>query len=425
MGVFLAVLLLVGGGAVPGTAGFVMRVVARGLGNPDEIVAGPDGRIWATEKSGRRVLRIDPVSGAVAVAGTIGEAVSTPGAQDGLLGMALRLPDVFLAYSYRAADGERFKIARYAYDEATGLLGAHTDLVTGLPASPDHDSGRLVLGPDDRLYYTIGDQGNNQLGRACLTNHAQDRTVLEGKVLRIGLDGTVAVFSSGHRNPQGLVFGRDKLYSSEQGPKSDDEVNWIRAGRDYGWPRVAGYADDNAYGYANWSASPDCKAFSDYDIPPSVPVLAESAFHDPRFAPPLRTFSTVPAGYDFRNPSCGNMCWPTVAPSSLDYYGGDAIPRWRHSLLMPTLKDGTVYRMALSADGTSVVGPSVPEFRTVNRYRDTAISADGRSVYVATDLAGTTRGLDGRPTSVLADPGAILEFRYASSRASVRSSGPS
>jgi PQQ-dependent dehydrogenase (s-GDH family) len=373
------------------------------------------------------VLRIEPASGAVAVAATIGEAVSTPGTQDGLLGMALRLPDVYLAYSYRAAEGERFKIARYAYDAATGRLGAHTDLVTGLPASPDHDAGRLVLGPDDHLYYSIGDQGNNQFARACLLNRAQDRAVLEGKVLRIALDGAVSVFSSGHRNPQGLVFGGDKLYSSEQGPKTDDEVNWIRRGLDYGWPRVAGYADGNAYAYANWSASSACTTFSDYEIPPSVPVLAESTFPDPLFAPPLKTFGTVRSGFDFQDPKCGtnyHVCWPTVAPSGLDYYGLDAIPRWRHSLLMPTLKDGTVYRMPLSADGQSV-GTAEPLFRTVNRYRDTAVSADGLSVFVATDRRGAVRGLDGRPTSALTEPGAILEFRYRSSSSRVRSSGPS
>jgi glucose/arabinose dehydrogenase len=45
------------------------------------------------------------------------------------------------------------------------------------------------------------------------------------------------------------------LYSAEHGPKTDDEVNIIQAGKNYGWPHVAGYKDDKAYVYANWSAS--------------------------------------------------------------------------------------------------------------------------------------------------------------------------
>ena len=151
----ILVILVAAGCAAParGEASARPRVIVQGLANPFEILYGPDGKLWATEKTGRRVLRIDPASGAVAVAGTIAEATSTPRGQDGLLGMALRLPDVYLAYSY----GERVKIARYAYDAATGRLGARTDLVTGLPSSPDHAAGRLLIGPDDKLYYTIGD----------------------------------------------------------------------------------------------------------------------------------------------------------------------------------------------------------------------------------------------------------------------------
>jgi PQQ-dependent dehydrogenase (s-GDH family) len=394
--------------------GFTTRVVVAGLDNPYEIIYGPDGRLWVTEKSGRRVLRVDPATGAVAVAGTITAAVSTPRAQDGLLGMALRLPDVYLAYS--TATG--FTIARYAYDAATGRLGAHRDLVTGLPTSVDHDAGRLVIGPDDKLYYTIGDQGNGQFDRACRAIRAQDTSVYEGKVLRINLDGSVPsdnpfhnlVFSYGHRNPQGLVFAGTTLYSSEQGPKSDDEINLIRSGRNYGWPRVAGFKDDQAYAYAQWSVSPECRQFNDYAIPASVPVSPESSFTDPAFTAPVRTFYTVAADHRFRDPACApdyNVCWPTVAPSNLDYYGSSAITGWHDSLLMATLKDGAVYRIPLSSPASAAA-----ELRTVNRYRDTAISPDGRSIFVATDTSGSTRDRDGRPTAQLANPGAILEFRY-------------
>ena len=429
--------------------GFTMRVVTDGLANPWEVTWGPDGMLWVTEKAAGRVVRISPADGTSRPALTLPDMVATPGAQDGLLGLALH-PKllqgdidqyVYLAYTYGTQD-RRAKIVRYRYDRATETLTDPTDLITGMPAGVDHDSGRLVYGPDDTLYYTIGDQGRNQFDSYCLSIQAQtlptaaqvearDWSAYQGKVLRLNLDGSVPVdnpllqgvrshiYSYGHRNAQGLVFGGEHLYSSEQGPKSDDEVNLIRAGGNYGWPRVAGHRDDRSYVYGEWAASQGvpCSSlrFSDFEIPASVPQLRESDFDDPALTEPLRTFFTVEPGYDFRDPDCREsyfICWPTVAPSSLDYYpAGGGVPGWGASLLMPSLKEGTVYRLPVSADGTAV-GEPVALWRTVNRYRDVAIGADATTFYVATDPRGLTRDRDGAPTDALEHAGAILEFRY-------------
>jgi PQQ-dependent dehydrogenase (s-GDH family) len=233
------------------------------------------------------------------------------------------------------------------------------------------------------------------------------------------LDGVRShVFTYGHRNAQGLVFGpADQLYASEHGPKSDDEVNLLGPGGNYGWPHVAGFADDQAYEYANWSAArdPGCDdlSYSDYEIPPSVPREPERAFAEP-FVEPLATFHTVGEDHEFEDPECGRagfLCWPTVAPSSLDYYGATAIPAWAGSLLMPSLKEGTLYRLPLAPDGTTLGEPEAL-WRTVNRYRDTAVAADGLAVYVATDSSGMVLDGSGVPTDRLDDAGAILEFRY-------------
>ena len=110
------------------------------------------------------------------------------------------------------------------------------------------------------------------------------------------------------------------------------------------------------------------------------------------------------------------QCWPTVAPSSLAVYTAtNGIPGWRHSLLMPSLKHGTVYRVQLNAAGTAVVGdPDENEyFKTVNRYRDVTVRPDGLALFIATDVEGNTQDRSGRPAAAVENPGAILEFRYA------------
>src|SRR3954462_11681456 len=98
------------------------------------------------------------------------------------------------------------------------------------------------------------------------------------------------IFSFGHRTPQGIAFGpTGALFASEQGPKSDDELNRIEAGKNYGWPLVAGFQDDKGYVYGNWSAAPNCKqlGYSDYTLPAGVPQQQESEWSDSSFMPPL------------------------------------------------------------------------------------------------------------------------------------------
>lgn len=382
--------------------------------------------------------------------------MTTDGTQDGLLGMALH-PDlalgtgndfVYLAYSYDADPAEEvvareMKIVRYSYDAAEDTLTDPVDLMSGLEGSGDHNSGRLLFGPDRNLYYSIGDQGNNQYDNYCTPIDAQrlpttielaahDWSAYQGKILRISLDGSIPddnptingvrshVWTYGHRNAQGLVFAADgTLYESEHGPKSDDEVNILSPGGNYGWPDVAGYQDDQAYAYARWSEStePPCDEleYSDFEVPASVPVSLESEWSSTAFHPPEHTFYTVADEFNFQDQACAEgemyyICWPTVAPSSLAVYEGytDGIAGLEGSLLMTTLKLGTLFRIDLGASGEAA--PAEPEvlFHTVDRYRRVTVSPDGRVIYVATDVSGNTMDDDGTPTDVLTHPGAIL-----------------
>jgi PQQ-dependent dehydrogenase (s-GDH family) len=430
---------------------FSKRVVVEGLGHPWEITWGPDAWLWVTERTGKRVLRIQPSDGQRSVAIQIDEVRQTSG-QDGLLGMALH-PQllkgtnqdfVYVAYSYDAGNGPRFKVRRYTYDAGAGTLGAPLDLLTNLPASTDHNAGRLIMGPDGMLYYAIGDQGENQFDRKCNLDRAQDLPtaaqveakdwqLYQGKILRMNLDGSIPqdnpvingvkshILTFGHRNPQGLAFdARGMLFSAEQGPKSDDELNRLEAGRNYGWPYVAGYRDDKAYVYANWSAASDCqqREYSDYTIPSTVPQQKESEWSDANFMAPLATFYTVEPNHNFQDPKCGaegSICWPTIAPSSLEFYSAAkaVLAGWSDSLLITSLKKGTVYRVPLSSDGKSVSPNVTPLFKTTNRYRDLAVNPDGQTFYVVTDNDGSTSSPDGGATSSLENKGAVLEFRAA------------
>lgn len=431
----------------PGAEAFAMRVVAAGLANPWEVTWGPDGFLWITERTGFRVTRVNPADGSRRVALTLDDVYQSV-VQDGLLGMALH-PDllksrgrdyVYLAYTYDADSvpgvTRRLRVRRYTYDATTQTLGSPVLVLDNLPAHDDHGGGRLAIGPDGKLYLSRGDHGANFLQNYCLANRAQDLptakdvsardwSTYQGKILRMELDGAIPsdnptiqgvrshIYSYGLRNPQGLSFGATGLlYASEHGPSVDDEVDLIQAGRNYGWPHVAGFNDDRGYVYANWSASAPAPCatlkFDNLNPPASVPIAKESAWQHRDFAPPLATFFTVPPGYDFA--AHGNA---TIAPGSIEVYTGTGIPGWRTSLLVTGMRTGTVYRLQLDAGGTAVTGTPFEYFRRANRYRDTAVAPDGRRIFVVTDSFGIANDERGRRTEALAEPGALLEFAYA------------
>lgn len=460
------------------TKRFTMRVVASGLGDPWEVTWGPDGQLWVTERTGLRVVRVDPVTGARRIAASL-DGLAKAAGPGGLLGMALHPQllrdaghdEVYVAVTYddpsrppdaRVADPSSpfhrlyARVIRLRYEPSTSTLVDPVTILDGLPAGNDHLGLRLAFAPDGMLHVTVGDHGGNQLGNFCnpvLSQRlptqaevdARDWSAYEGKTLRMTTEGGIPtdnpvlngvrshVYTYGHRNPQGLAIGPDgTLYTTDHGPKTDDEVNVLEAGGNYGWPHVAGLRDDQAYEFARWADSTTpCASlrFSDLGIPASVPREPESAFRLPMMAP-IATLFTVPTGYDFQAAACRGIhfiCWPTVGVSSVESYAGhaDPIPGWERVLIVSSLKRGSLYVVPLDAAGQRRAGPILREARTGNRYRDTAVHPDGRTIFVATDGGGLVEARDGGVSQQVEHGGAILAFTYAGESSGVGSLGSS
>lgn len=317
-----------------------VRVLAEGLYHPWEILWGPDNRIWMTERNGR-ISQVDPQTGDVRRIFTVAE--SSESGEGGLLGMALHpdfgtVPQVFIVFNYRKNGTYTEKVVRYSYNGTT--LTDPVIMLDDIAANSFHNGSRLVFGPDKLLYISTGDAGQ--------TARSQDGNSLNGKVLRIRPDGGIPadnpvpsspVWSLGHRNAQGLVFAGGKLFSSEHGPSTDDEINLIGKGRNYGWPDVEGKCD-----------RPDEQDFcSRHDV-----------------AEPLVSWS------------------PTIAPSGMDYYQGDLIPQWKNSLLLAVLKNSVLLQLPLNASQDRIGEPREFLKNEYGRLRDICIAPDGK-VYVSTD----------------------------------------
>ena len=433
--------------------GFTVNVLATNLSRPFNLLYGPDDALWITEREGKDITRIDPVTGTKLSSTPVPNVYQSAG-QDGLLGMTFdpNFNDtyfIYVAYTYDADPGEeldrRTKITRFTYDTPTSTIGSPIDLISGLSGSRDHNSGRMIFGQDGKLYYTIGDQGKNQLALFCMNDlaehlptseevSARNWTTYEGKVLRMNPDGSIPddnpeingvkshIFTYGHRNAQGIAMGPNgDIYVAEHGDNSDDEINRLQPGGNYGWPYLSGYKDNKAYQFYNWSAAPNCKDLTFNDVAPAplgVPVMNESEFNAPDLVAPLRTFYTVDSDFNFINHTCGEMasvCYPTVAPSSLRLYASDVIPGWENKLLMTTLKAGKIFQIELNDNGTALASDPVELFRSENRYRDVAFGPDGKTIYVITDVLGPVQAMKAgpiTPTTDLWSPGSLLVFKY-------------
>lgn len=226
--------------------------VARDLEVPWDLAFLPDDSALVTLRDRAEIVRI--VDGSVRSVGTVPGVA--PGGEGGLLGLAVS-PDFTedeTIYAYLTSTDDNRVVRMTLRDNA---LGDPEPVLTGIPAAGNHNGGRIAFGPDGQLYVATGDAGD--------TSSAQDLDSLGGKILRITPDGGPApgnpdadspVWSSGHRNVQGLAWGEDEtMWASEFGQDTWDELNRVRRGDDHGWPEVEGVGQREPFvdPVATWS----------------------------------------------------------------------------------------------------------------------------------------------------------------------------
>lgn len=316
-------------------------VVQDSLDIPWEIIWGPDDFIWSTERFGR-VSRINPETGRQKVLLDLSSEVYVR-SEAGMLGMVLHPdfennPHVFIAYTYVEGSQIRERLVRFNYD-GTKLVAADT-LIENILGNNTHVGCRLLILPDNTLLMSTGDAQDRSL--------PLDKTSVVGKILRLNLDGTIPndnpdpssyVWSYGHRNAQGLWQAPNgKIYSSEHGPTTDDELNIITPDGNFGWPTVAGFCDS----------------------PPEDAYCAENNVTEPLAA------------------------WtPTIAPSDIIWYDHPAIPEFKDKLLMTVLKDKSLIAFGFNEAGDQVLSQEKYFKDELSRLRDICVAPNGK-IYLAT-----------------------------------------
>lgn len=332
-------------------ARFEIVTLAEGLVRPWSLAFLPNGDMLVTEKPGRLRRIRDGVLLPDAIAGTPDDVYWS--GDSGLLEV-LPHPNfttngfVYLSYAAGTPEANRTTLVRGRL-EGDVLVDLETLFAVGVDKEGvSHPGGRLIFLPDGTLLMSVGD------GYALL-HEARNLENALGAFVRLNDDGSIPednpafdienarpeIYSYGHRNPQGLARrpGTDEIWSHEHGPRGGDEINVLRPGADYGWPAIT-------YGV-------------DYD----GTIISE----------------------DRRAEGMEQPVWywvPSIAPSGMAFYEGEAFPEWNGDLFVGALAAQHIQRFEL--DGDRIIGMEPLLVDLEERIRDVRTGPDGY-LYVVTD----------------------------------------
>lgn len=322
------------------------------LRNPWGMAFLPNGTILVTERRGRMKI-IDPKDGSQRAVAGLPEVAER--GQGGLMDVVLH-PQfksnqwVYISFSAAGQGGIGTEVARGRLDDARLQDVKVLFRMRPKSGSGRHFGSRMVFDAKGVLYVTLGDRGERPRAQR-LDDHA-------GSIIRINDDGTVPpdnpfvgrdntlaeIYSYGNRNVQGAALHPDtgELWTHEHGPQGGDEVNIIRPGVNYGWPEVT------------------------YGVNYGIGTRIGDGTNKEGMAQPLHYWV------------------PSIAPSGMAFYTGDAIPQWQGNLLVGSLKFATLVRLEL--DGEKITHEERLLPGELGRIRDVRQGPDG-SVYLLTDSA--------------------------------------
>ncbi|MEM9327149.1 MAG: PQQ-dependent sugar dehydrogenase [Bacteroidota bacterium] len=331
--------------------------VTDGIQNPWGMTWLPNGDMLVTEKKGEiRIIR----QGRLLDESIQGIPDIYVRGQGGLMDIELH-PDfennrwLYLSYASRIGGGSggnttiaRFKLQGNRLTSKEVLYKAEPNTTKG-----QHFGSRLAFDREGYLYFTVGDRGNRDV-------NPQDITRDNGKVYRIHDDGSVprsnpfynqrkakkAIYSYGHRNPQGLAMdpATGRIWSHEHGPRGGDEVNVIDAGKNYGWPIIS------------------------YGINYSGTKFAEGT---------ARAGMEQPVIYYV----------PSIAPCGMTFVTSDRYPEWKGDLIIGSLK--FLYLVRADVEGDTIVAQEKVA-DGIGRVRNVEEGPDGY-IYVGIEGQGIYR----------------------------------
>ena len=387
----VAIVVIASGPPAPARASHPIptpTVVQQNLTIPWDLDFAPDGTMFVTERSGRISVYVSGQPGAVVVGQTLVPNVRSEH-ESGLNGVAVDVdfaanPFIYVCAS-RDADGAGSpmpwvnEVLRYEVTPQRELANGEVIFTGGLAAF-QHNGCSLEMDASGRLWVGIGD--------GAVQSRAQDPESLNGKILRINRDGSIpadnpvwpdaveptAVYSMGHRNPQGIAFepGTGQVWASEHGPSVDDEINRIVAGANYGWPCYTGAGRP-------FNVTGDCGPATDY---------ANPAW------------------------SSGNT---TIATSGMTFLDHPVWEAWAGTAVVSQLKEQDLRRFTLSNGSTTMTQANLMLDGQFGRLRAAVLGPDG-ALY-----ATTSNGTNDRILRIVPGPVVVDRFdgadRYATAAA--------